>query len=182
MSLFPNIDTVRYSVVISPPDAVIGQVRQLKQQLRQAIGWYGSVSALAHITFNVFEAGTEALQRWELYTAGFAIQQQPVYLQFPHTGTFANGAFFLAPDEDSDQCLIRMMQAFHLQAPLPARQSAMPHMSIGRRLSAAQLAIAQSLIRDTDIHFECRDLVLRRFNETRRQYDIYKRFPFRETQ
>lgn len=168
----------RYSVVISPPDPVIEEVRQMKQRLRSAIGWYSSVHALAHITFNVFDAGDDDLARWEAYVAGFAAQQSPLAVRLDHTGTFSNGAFFLAPDDLSDLLLIQVMKVFHQQAPFPAQESVTPHMSIGRRLTAEQLPVARALIRETDIRFVCDNLVLRRFNETRKQYDIYKPFPF----
>jgi len=169
----------KYSVVISPPDTVIEAVRQLKQQLRQAIGWYHSVNALAHITFCEFHAGTDTLARQEAYIARFAAGQSPVTLRFDHTGIFASGAFYLAPDEASGQLLGRMMKDFQLGMRLPAyKPPATPHLSISRRLGATQLPVAGTVIGEVDISFYCEDIVLRRFNETRRQYDIYRRFPF----
>lgn len=178
MDGYHNPTMQRYSVVVSPPDNIIEQVRQLKQQLQSVIGWYGSVNAWAHITFNVFQADAVMLQRWEKYTARFAAQQVSSPLLFDHTDAFPKGAFFLAPDEVSELLLLRMMKDFHQQAPLSATKSMAPHMSIGRRLGAGQLSEARALIREVTIRFVCTDMVLRRFNENRRQYDIYKRFPF----
>lgn len=169
---------LRYSVAISPPDTVIEAVREMKQRLRGAIGWYNSVNALAHTTFNVFQAGSDALTVWEDYISRFAAQQKSVLLRFSHTGNFSNGAFFLAPDENSERLLVDMMQAFHRKAPLDAHQSMVPHISIARLLTLDQLAIARTLIPEADVYFKCSDLVLRRFNEFRRQYDIYRRFSF----
>ena len=169
----------QYSIVLSPPEPVLEQVKQWKQSLRAAIGWYKSVNALAHITFNVFEAGEERLAAWEAYLAAFVAVRQPVFLLLDHTGTFANGAFYLAPDAASELVLIRIMKDFHARA--PERASVIittPHMSVGRGLDAGQLAIAQALIREPRIGFTCNDLVLRRFNKDRMQYDIYKRFLF----
>lgn len=172
----------KYSVVISPPDTVIDQVRQLKDKLRSVIGWYKSVNALAHITFNVFNADAVMLNRWESYVTEFAAQQVPVSLRFNATASFPNGAFFLSPDKASEQVLIRMMRAFHLQAPLPAKLSLAPHMSIGRQLTPEHLSIARALIREADIRFVCSDIFLRLFNKSRMQYDIFKRFPFGGTE
>lgn len=175
---------LRYSVAIVPPEVVIEEVRQLKQNLRLQIGWYRSVNALAHITFNVFEADTAMLLRYESYVAGFAAQQAPVSLRFDHTGSFSNGAFFLAPDDVSDLLLLQMMHTFHQQWPLPADKSRKlyksftPHMSIGRALSVEHLATAGNIIPEADIRFVCDNIVIRRFNESRKQYDIYQRFPF----
>lgn len=168
------------SVAISPPVMVIERVRQLKQKLRSAIGWYPSVNALAHITFNVFRSDAPALLQWEEYIAHFATQQSSGSLHFNRTDAFSNGAFFLAPDEASEHVLTDMMQDFHRPAPFSptARQSLKPHISIARRLSTSQLAIARALIPAIDIRFVCNDLVLRRFNKSRKQYDIYKRFGF----
>lgn len=169
----------QYSIVISPPDVVIEQVQRLKLQLRSAIGWYSSVNAWAHITFNVFRADAITLLRWEQYAAAFVAARSPMPLRFLHTDAFANGAFFLAPDEPSKQWLVPMMQAFHRQAPITgAQQSVNPHLSIGRRLSPDQLSIAKTLIPSADIRFVCSDLVLRRFNPERGQYNIYRRFGF----
>lgn len=168
----------QYSVVISPPDPVLEEVRQMKQALRSAINWYSSVNALAHITFNVFEAEDDEIARWEAYVASFAAQQSSFAIRLDHTSTFSNGAFFLEPDDHSDLLLIQMMKAFHQQAPFSAKESVTPHLSIGRRLKPEQLPLARALIREVDIRFVCDNLVLRRFNEGRKQYDIYKRFPF----
>lgn len=169
----------KYSVVLSPPDETLELVKALKQRLRAAIGWYKSVNALAHITFNVFEADETMLQQWEAYLTDFAARQQYQPLLFDHTGTFANGAFFLAPDAASEHVLVRMMKDFHggtfLDAPV---KSATPHISIGRQLTADELATAHALIPEVALGFTLQDIVLRRFNESRKQYDIYKRFAF----
>lgn len=169
----------RYSVVISPPEATLEAVKELKQRLRAAIGWYKSVNALAHITFNVLETGDTGLAAWEAYLAAFTATQHSLDLRFCSTGSFANGAFYLAPDDTSEQALTGMMTAFHTAAPETADiRVYTPHMTIGRGLDAGQLAIANTLIPAADIRFTCEDLVLRRFNPDRKQYDIYKRFSF----
>ena len=169
----------QYSIVISPPGTVLEQVKQLKQELRAAIGWYKSVNALAHITFNVFEAGPIQLAAWEAYLAAFTATQQPASLCFDHTASFANGAFYLAPDIASEQLLTGMMQDFHTGAPESAPvTTTLPHMSVGRGLDRRQLAIARAVIPGVAIRFTCDDLVLRRFNPDRMQYDIFKRFAF----
>lgn len=178
MTTLKHPQLFQYSVAISPPDIVIERVRQLKQELRSAIGWYPSVNALAHITFNVFRSDTPALLQWEKYIAHFAAQQSPVSLRFNRTDAFSNGAFFLAPDEASEHVLTDMMQDFHRLTPFSTHQSVKPHISIARRLNTGQLAIARALIPAVDIRFVCNDLVLRHFNESRKQYDIYRRFEF----
>lgn len=167
-----------YSVAISPPDAVLEQVRQLKQQLRGAIGWYHSAGALAHLSFHLFHSDAGTLPNWEAYIENFAARQSPVFLQFDHTDSFVNGAFFLAPDEASEQILARMIKDFHRKTTWFPGEVVRPHMSLARRLKSSQLAVARKLIPEVNINFVCEDLVLRRFNPKRGQYDIYRRFPF----
>lgn len=166
----------RYSVAISPPDRVIEQVRQLKQQLRAAIGDYHSMNANAHISFAAFLAHDNDLHHYETRIARFAARQQPVSLLFDHTDTFEGGTFFLAPDTVSSLLLTTMMKDFLWSR--YKKYSAVPHMSIGRRLTPEQLFVAGALIPEADIGFICSDLVLRRFNPDRKQYDIYRRFAF----
>lgn len=106
-----------YSVVISPPDAVIGAVREMKQRLLGSIGWYHSVNALAHVTFAEFKADSDALILWERYVRSFAARQSPVLLTFNRTASSPKGVFFLAPDGRSARLMFDMMQSFHVQAP-----------------------------------------------------------------
>lgn len=166
----------QYSVAISPPDSVIEQVRQLKQKLYTVIGPYGSAHSLAHISFDAFHINEdEVLSGLERRIAGFAATQTGVPLIFDQVGTFpGNGTFFLAPDRVSASLLVRMRKIFRRKDDNSFR----PHISIGRRLTAEQLSKAKLLIWEADILFSCRDIVLRRFNEERKQYDIYKRFSF----
>lgn len=166
----------QYSVAISPPDSVIEQVRQLKQKLFTAIGPYGSAHSPAHISFDAFEIDHVAVLPYlEQRMAGFAAGQVPQPVVFDHLETFpANGTFFLAPDSASESLLVRMRKIFRRKS----NKSFRPHMTIGRQLNPRQLSIAQALIQEADIRFSCNEIVLRRFNEVRQQYDIYKRFSF----
>lgn len=170
---------LRYTVVVSPPIPVIDAIAAMKEQLKERIGRYPSCNSQAHITFNLFTGGGETLQKWEDYLAAFTAQCSPMSLNFNHTGTFENGAFFLAPDEASQAKLVNMMKEFHRSAPANHfAKSTTPHISIGRQLSRQQLDIARELIQDVSVSFMCKDLVIRVFNPQRGQYDIYKRFTF----
>src|SRR5690606_1572223 len=74
MSDIKSMET--YSVVNHPPEEVIQKIAVLKKQLEDAIGWYHSVHALAHITFNVFQFRSSAISIWENYIANFVRYQQ----------------------------------------------------------------------------------------------------------
>lgn len=168
-----------YSVVISPPEEIINEVAAMKQQLKNSIGRYPSCNSLAHITFNVFIGNEETLQRWERFVGNFVMSLLPMQLHFDKTGYFGNGAFFIAPDENSKIELVKVMKNFHKQFPAPAHgKSKEPHISIGRQLNEEQLAIAKELFPAANLSFTCDNLVIRKFNEERKQYDIYKRFDF----
>ena len=168
-----------YSVAISPPEAVISQVADMKQQLKNKIGFYQSCNSLAHITINGFIGNEATLQRWQRYLTDFTANCTPMTLCFNRTGYFGNGAFFLAPDDESKVGLVGMMKRFHAGFPAAAfGKSTVPHISIGRQLNDDQLAVAKDLITNVDLSFVCDNLVIRKLNEDRGQYDIYKRFDF----
>jgi len=168
-----------YSIVILPPETLIQQIAAMKQQLKSKIGFYHSCNSVAHITLNVFMGYEETLLRWERYISNFVRNRTNIPLCFNKTGHFVNGAFFLAPDEGSKAELLRIMKSFYAGFPAPAfGKSNAPHISIGRQLDQNQLTVAKNLISDVSLSFVCDSLVIRKFNEARQQYDVYKTFPF----
>lgn len=169
-----------YSVVIAPPEEIINEVAAMKQQLKDSIGFYHSCNSLAHVTINLFEGNEQTLEKWERYLDNFTSANSPFFVHFNKTGYFGNGAFFIAPDENSKIGLVNMMKEFHKGFPAVGfGKSKEPHISIGRQLKEEQLAIAKELFPAVDLSFNCNDLVIRKFNEERKQYDIYKRFELR---
>lgn len=102
-----------YSVVIHPPDHIIHAVAELKQRLENEIGWYHSVNALAHITFNVFRAKASVLPAWEDYLTDFSMHQEPISLGFDRVQGFSNGSFVLLANEQTDSRLKEVMSTFN---------------------------------------------------------------------
>ena len=169
----------RYSVIIHPPESVINEVRILKQKLQDRIGWYPSCNSLAHITFNLFSGHETTLAHWEEYVASFVKPLHAFTACFNRTGSFNNGAFFLAPRKVTHETLTFIMKNFlrpassHLYG-----KSVNPHISIGRQLKPEQLILARELIKEIHLEFTCDNLTIRKFNAERGQYDIYKHFPW----
>lgn len=168
-----------YSVVIHPPDEIINAVAALKQLLEQKVGWYHSVHSSAHITFNVFKLRASAISIWESYLSDFSSNQFPIPLYFDRTESFSNGSFVLLANEQTNLLLKETMSAFNNNRPKGAvKKSQRPHLTIARKLNAEQMAIANELIADINIHFTFDRLILRKLNLARGQYDIIATFPF----
>ena len=168
-----------YSVVIHPPDEVITAVAALKRRLEKEIGWYHSMHSAAHITFNVFKSRASAIPAWEAYLAEFSSERSPTPLCFDRTESFSNGSFVLLANERTDLFLKETMRAFNNDRPKGAvKRSQRPHLTIGRKLNAAQMAVAAALVADMDIRFMFDRLVLRKLDLARGQYDIVATFPF----
>ncbi len=170
----------RFSVVIQPCDLCIVQVQQMKEELASEIGWYNSKNSLAHITVNEFEKDEKELEQIKHKLSDIAkfLKAQPV--KFDHFNTFPNGAFFLAPNDDSKRYLKEIMLAVHQQFPYPIKiKSNEPHLSIGRRITPENLAKAEALFQEKpNVSFLCNKIALRVFNEERKQFDILETFPF----
>lgn len=169
-----------YSIVIQPSDSVITEVKHMKELLASKIGWYNSKNSLAHITVNEFERDERDLETIisKLTEITQYFKEQDVL--FTHFDTFPNGAFFLAPDEDSKIYLKKIMALVHQKFPYPVKiKSNEPHISIGRRIQPEKIDIAKNLFSENpNISFTCDTIALRVFNEERKQFDIIATFPF----
>lgn len=168
-----------YSIVLIPSGSVIKEVAAIKLRLKEAIGWYHSVHAQAHITFNLFAGGELTLMNWKHHVQQFAARSQAFNCCLNRTGHFSNGAFFLAPDESSRLELISLMKAFHRAAPKGGfGKSTQPHVSIGRKLSEEQLQIGKELVGEVNLSFICDNLTIRQFDPQESQYKIIERVDF----
>ena len=168
-----------YSVVVHPPEHIIQEVKTLKKLLSDAAGPYASHNSLAHITFNLFSGNEATLARWEDYVAFYVKYLKPFTVCFNSIAVFNNGAFVLKADAASHERLVPVMKNFFKAAPpYPYGKSTNPHISIGRKLTPEQLAIAKKLITEVHLEFICDNLTIRKFNSERGQYDIHKHFPW----
>ena len=169
-----------YSIVIQPSDSVITEVKQMKELLASKIGWYNSKNSLAHITVNEFERDERELETLISKLTEITKYFKEQEVQFIHFDTFPNGAFFLAPDEDSKSYLKKIMASVHQKFPYPVKiKSNEPHISVGRRIQPEKMGIAKNLFSENqNINFTCDTIALRVFNEERKQFDIIATFSF----
>ena len=91
----------RYSLVISPPENIIAEVKTMKEVLAKKIGWYNSKNSLAHITINEFMASDSEIGLIKKQLSRICESLKPVTVCLNSLDTYPNGAFFIAPNEVS---------------------------------------------------------------------------------
>lgn len=172
----------KYSIIIHPSETVLEEVKQMKKLLASKIGWYNSKNSLAHITINEFERDERDLDKIKAVVTKITTYLKTQDVVFDSFNTFPNGAFFLAPNEESKLYLKEIMTEIHNKFPFTTKiKSNEPHISIGRRISPEKLNIAYSLFKEKPtVTFNCDRLALRVFNQERKQFDIIETFPFLE--
>jgi hypothetical protein len=61
----------------------------------------------------------------------------------------------------------------------PNTKVGVPHLSIARKgLTAQQIEIAKTLIGPIDLTFTCDSLCIRKYDEQKRQYELYRKIQF----
>ncbi|MNK03385.1 hypothetical protein D3C87_212300 [compost metagenome] len=164
----------QYSIVILPPKKEINYVADLKNQLNAKIGWYNSRNAKAHITICEFTADLSELDRVIKDLKEIASYETPSYLIFDGVDSYANGAVYLKPNAQTKVPLTELMVRIQKNLGITNQyKSKSPHMSIGRKLSEENVEIALSMFSNAKLEFECNNLVLRKFNPNKKQYDIF---------
>ena len=170
-----------YSVVISPPEAIIASVKSMKEQLSQEIGWFHSKNSMAHITINEFMATDTEIETIKKQLTGICDSLKPINVNFNAYDTYPNGAFFMAPNEDSKNGLKAIMKQIHQSLRVKTLfKSNEPHMSIARKLKPEAISAAHRLFTAIDLNFLCDSVVLRRFNPNIKQFEITDRFEFND--
>lgn len=170
---------LRYSIVIHPSQKVIDEVKTMKEQLASKIGWYNSKNSLAHITINEFEAPESELPSIKKHLKNIIQFLKAEEVIFEKFDTFPNGAFFLAPEQNSKLYLKNTLREIHKAFIYKtAIKSIEPHISIGRKITPENIKIASNLFEKPNLHFLCNRIALRVFNTTRKQFDIIEEFIF----
>lgn len=154
----------RYSLVISPPENIIAEVKAMKEALAKEIGWYNSKNSLAHITINEFMASDSEIGLIKKQLSRICESLKPVAVCLNSLDTYPNGAFFIAPNEvskiDLKQILKHINQSFRTKTVLKNNE---PHLSIARKLSPEHIAVAYSLFSNPiELNFICNSIALRR--------------------
>lgn len=171
----------KYSVAIYPSADVIAYIKQMKETLAEKIGWFNSKNAVAHITiceFTLAETEIEKIkQRLAKSTAAFS----PFSVVLNAFGTYPNGAYFISPSPEAKNNLKPLMKK--VQAAMRMTKlikSNDPHVSIGRKLSPENIAIATTVFKSINQVFVCDQLVLREFDPIQRQFFVLDTFPFND--
>ncbi|MFN0291888.1 2'-5' RNA ligase family protein [Pedobacter helvus] len=170
----------QYSIVLLPPQEGIDYVANLKNQLNDKIGWYNSRNAKAHVTVCEFTADLDELDRVINDLKEIASYEVPHHLVFDGVDSYANGAVFLKPDAETKAPLTALMVRVQKNLGVTNQyKSKSPHMSIGRKLSEENVALALDMFAGAKLEFNCANLVLRKFNHKIKQYVVFSEdFPF----
>lgn len=170
----------RYSVVIYPSEAVIALIKSMKEELAKEVGWFHSKNSVGHITICLFKARDKAIEKIKNQLRKVCDTLEPVEVCLNEFGSYPNGAFFIAPDQASKGRLIPILQKVQEALHEPEIQkNDDPHLSIARRLKPEQLERAKRLFPLTELHFLCDSFVLRKFDETIKQYVVTDTFTFK---
>ncbi len=152
----------------------------MKEQLALEVGWFNSKNSVGHITiceFKATEIGIENIKN-QIEKVCHTLSPQEVCLN--EFGSFPNGAFFIAPDEASKKSLKHIMKRFHKSLLIPNMlKSDNPHLSIARRLKPENLLKANQLFTSIDLDFVCDSVVLRQFDEQKKQFFVINTFEFK---
>ena len=168
-----------YSLVIHPPEEILALVKSMKDQLATEVGWYNSKNSVGHITICEFKATETAIETIKKQISKLCDLLVPVAVHLNEFGSFPNGAFFIAPENDSKKDLKRIMKHFNKSIQVAdIKKSDNPHLSIARRLSPENLLKANQLFTEIDLNFVCDSVILRQFDEKVKQFFVIDTFRF----
>jgi len=168
-----------YSVAIYPSEEVIALVKGMKATLAEKVGWFHSRNSVAHITICEFKASDAVLEKVKQQLARLCDGFEPTAIILNRFDSYPNGAFFIAPDAVSKNNLKPIMKRINDTLLIKnLHKSDDPHLSIARKLTAEQLNVAYQIFTLIDISFIAESVVLRKFNETIKQFEVTDTFLF----
>lgn len=169
-----------YSLVIHPPENILILIKSMKEQLAAEVGWFNSKNSVGHITICEFKATEKGIENIKNQISKACNTLSPVEVYLNEFGSFPNGAFFIAPDNNSKKNLKHIMKRFHKSLLIPNMlKSDNPHLSIARRLKPENLAKANRMFTTIDLDFVCGSVVLRQFDENIKQFFVIDTFEFK---
>jgi 2'-5' RNA ligase len=170
----------KYNLAIYP-ESVIDLIKSMKIDLAKEVGWFHSKNSVAHITICNFTAAEVEMDIIKEQLNQLCDSIKPVEVHLNGFGSYPNGAFYIAADENSNKLLVPIMSQFNESLHLNNMQiNTDPHISIARRLSPHQLEIARKLFTKIDVTFLCDHIVLRKFDEKQKQYFVTDTFLFKK--
>jgi len=174
-----NNEMNKYSVVFMPDLQTIEAVKHLKLLLADKIGWFNSKNSLAHFTIFEFFEDDAHKDNFCLQLERIASEIDSFNMKCDAFDWFDNGAFYIKPNEVSSTKMTELMKQVLKESTQIKKTitNTNPHLSIARRLSPDKLKIAQQLFKTIDLEFAVTNLTLRKFNESLKQFIVYKEFP-----
>lgn len=168
-----------YSVAIYPSEEVIALVKEMKETLAAKIDWFHSKNSVAHITICEFKASDAVVEKVKQQLARLCDGFEPMKVILNRFDSYPNGAFFIAPDAVSKNILKPIMKRINDTLIIKnLHKSDAPHMSIARKLSAEKIAVANEIFTSINTSFMLESIVLRKFNETIKQFEVTDTFMF----
>lgn len=169
----------KYSICFQPSAQLIEEIKALKLELGDHIGWYNSKNSLAHLTIAEFQNSESNIEIIHKQLNRIIASFDPVQVILDSFDTFPNGTFFLKVDEMAHEVLKgyvkQITQVIQLKN---AYICTTPHLTIGRKLDAPKIQTAFEVLKKPNLTFECNHIALRRLNIDRRQFDIIQTYPF----
>lgn len=171
-----------YSVVVYPHPEVINEVAVMKDKFAAKIGWYASRNSKAHITVIAFIADQYELAFYirQIEKFCYSQKQQEVVFDQLSLSKFSRAAVML-PNDSSKPYLNDLLKRLRKQ--LKTSQTingSNAHISIGRKLSSSQIDLAESLYSHVSLKFNCDTVAIRKFIETKGQFEVIRTFRFLE--
>lgn len=179
-----NAKKPEYLLAIMPSPEISNLIKEWKQSLKKKIGRFGSDNSLAHITVMGFDTDLNELPYWINRISTFCKNCPKHEISFDGFDAFHFHTFYIKPDKVSMTNTNKLIRNLHQYFQLNVKD-VKAHMTIARELDITRKEIALKLFENhkTDFKFLCDRLILRRFNNSTRQYsDFIAEFKFSEQQ
>ncbi|GHE23182.1 2'-5' RNA ligase family protein [Sphingobacterium griseoflavum] len=177
--------TESISIVFQPCEKGIRFVAAIKERVRRLLNkWYPSCHSTAHVTICILKVTPEQLQRVIDLLADKMRFEHAQHIYFDTFSTYpTSGTFFIDPTAQSRAFLVEKMRKVIAVAEKVTRvdkKSNVPHLTISRGLDLDNLREVKALdeFKNLDFDFFCKGIVLRRFDEQKRQYVSFLEIPF----
>jgi len=171
----------KYSLAVQPNEPVLSRVKEMKEQLRRAIGHYSSANSVAHISLFEFTLEEKRYPIVSSYYKKVIAGLAPFPIMFEGVDYFSHSTYFtfyVKLEECSLQTIVNYCKQIKKASPyLLTNKYNLPHMSVGRKLTKEGLDAACALFTEFNATDFCKTFVIRKFNNQRRQYDIEEEIP-----
>lgn len=172
----------KYSLAIEPSELILSRVKEMKQQLRIAVGGhYGSANSAAHISLFEFKIADDRYSLISTHYKRIVAGLAPFDIAFDGFDHFQHGMYFTfyvkLTERTSGTILNYCKQIKNISPYSHVNKFIVPHMTIGRRLTKRGLDLAYGLFTEFVFNYCCEAFVVRKFNSKRGQYDIEELVP-----